>query len=328
MRRRGFITLLGFILASSMRAHAQPLKRSPRIGVLWHAKDAKGEGEYYVAFHQGFRDLGYVDGRTIEFEERFAAEVYDRFKNFADELVALKVDVLVCVTQPAAIAAQAATSSIPIVFITVADPIGAKLVNSLARPGGNITGLSNMGPDIMTKRLQLLKEMVPSLSRAALLVNPSDARATGRNIDEAQSAAGQLKVTVQPYQAQAAADLKPVFAAIAQDRMHGVFVVNDPMIFDERKQIADLALFHHLPLLLQNRPGVEAGSLMSYGTDSRSLFRRAPIYVDKILKGDKPGELPVEQPIKFEFLINLRTAKALGLDVPPTLLARADEVIE
>ena len=185
-----------------------------------------------------------------------------------------------------------------------------------------------MAADIMTKRLQILSEMVHPLSRAGLLVNPSDARVARRSVDEVKIAAAKLQVIVQSYEAQSPKDLEPVFDAMVQEGMQGVFTVNDPMLFDERKQLADLALLHHMPLLLQNRPGADAGALMSYGTDSRTMFRRAPIYVDKILKGAKPSELPVEQPAKFELLINLKTAKALGVDVPPTLLARADEVIE
>jgi len=327
--RRQFISALGgTAVAWPLVARAQQTKSIPKIGVMWHARDAEEEGEYHIAFHQGFRDLGYVDGRTIAFEERFANEVYDRFPDFAAELVALKVNVLVTVTQPAAIAAQAATRSIPIVFIAVADPVSSKLVDSLACPGANVTGLSAMAADIMTKRLQLLKEMVPSLSRVALLVNPSDARSARRNAEEVQAAAVQLKVTVSTYEAQAPQQLEQAFGAMAHDDVNGVFTVNDPLFYNERKRMADLALPHRLPLLLQNRPGAEAGALISHGTDSRIMFRRAPIYVDKILKGQKAGELPVEQPINFEFLINLKTAKALGLDVPPTLLARADEVIE
>jgi putative tryptophan/tyrosine transport system substrate-binding protein len=174
------------------------------------------------------------------------------------------------VTQPAALAAQGATRSIPIVFITVADPVGSKLVDSLARPGANVTGLSNMAADIMTKRLQLLREMIPNLSIAALLVNPSDAHSAHRNIDDVKVAAAQLEVTAKFYEAQAPDVLPRVFDTISQDGVQGVFTVNDPMLFDERRRMADLALLHRLPLLLQNRPGAEAGALMSYGTDSRN----------------------------------------------------------
>jgi putative ABC transport system substrate-binding protein len=334
MQRREFIRLLSttalawpLTARGQHAAYAQQIKRKPRIGVLWHARDPEGEGAYYVAFHQGFRDLGYVDGTTIEFEERFANEHYDRFKSFAAELVTLNVDVLVCVTLPAALAGQAATQSIPIVFMSVPDPIGSKLVDSLAQPGGNITGLSNMAADIMTKRLQLLKEMVPHLSRAALLVNLNDPRLS-RSTDEVEIASAQRGTVVKVYGAQAPADLEQVFDRMAQDGAQGVFTENDPMLFNERKRIADLAILHRLPLLFQNRPGADAGALMSYGPDSRVYFRRAPMYVDKILKGAKPSELPVEQPTQFEIVINLKTAKALGLDIPPTLLSRADDVIE
>lgn len=219
MKRREFISLVGGTVARPLAASIA--KGIPRIGVLWYAKDAQGEGEYYIAFHQGFHDLGYVDGQTIEFEERFANEVYDRFKSFAAELVALNVDVLVCVTQPAALAAQGATRSMPIVFITVADPVGSKLVDSLARPGANVTGLSNMAADIMTKRLQLLREMIPNLSIAALLVNPSDAHSARRNIDDVKVAAAQLEVTAKFYEAQAPDVLPRVFDTISQDGVQG-----------------------------------------------------------------------------------------------------------
>ena len=329
LRRRDFITLIGGAAAVwPLVARSQPFKRVPRIGVLWHAGSAEAEGEYFLAFRQGFRELGYIEGRNISFEDRFPNEDRERFKRFADELIALKVDLVVCVTQPAADAARAATKSIPIVFISVPDPVGSKLVDSLAHPGANITGLSNMATDLMTKRLQLLKEMVPRLSRGAILVNARDVASTRRNLNELRPAAATLKVSVQPYEFGAAEELERTFSAVVTDGMQGVFVVNDPMIFTARKRIADLALANRLPLLLQNRPGAEAGALMSFGPDSRSLFHRAAFYVDRILTGASAGDLPVEQPTKFEFLINLKTAKLLDLEVPPTLLARADELIE
>jgi putative ABC transport system substrate-binding protein len=329
MDRRTFIgSVASGLLAMPLAASAQQPTSVPRIGVLWHAGSAEEEGEYFTSVQRGFRDLGYVEGKTIVFEHRFAGEVYDRFTNYATELVALKVNVLVAVTRPAAVAAQAATKTIPIVFITVPDPVGNKLVDSLAKPGGNITGLSNMNQDIVAKRLELLKEAIPSLTRAALLVNPSDAVATRRTIADVQAAAGVLNVEVRSYEIRVPEEIGPAFGRIVQDGVKGIFLSNDSMLFNERKRLANLALEHHLPLLLQNRPGALAGALMSFGPDSRAMFYRAAAYVDKILKGAKPGDLPVEQPTKIELLINLKTAKMLGLTIPQSLLLRADEVIQ
>jgi putative tryptophan/tyrosine transport system substrate-binding protein len=329
MDRRTFLytAALG-LLALPLAASAQQATSVPRIGVLWHAGSPGEEGEYFTSLQRGFRDLGYVEGKTIVLEHRFAGEVYDRFTSYATELVALKVDVLVAVTRPAAVAAQAATKTIPIVFITVPDPVGTKLVDSLAKPGSNITGLSSMNQDIVAKRLELLKEAIPGLTRPALLVNPSDAVATRRTIAGAQAAAGVLNVGVRSYEVRAPEEIGPVFGKIVQDGVKGIFVSNDSMLFNERKQLANLAMEHRLPLLLQNRPGALAGALMSFGPDSRTMFYRAAAYVDKILKGAKPGDLPVEQPTKIELLINLKTAKALGLAIPQSLLLRADEVIQ
>ena len=326
--RRNLLIALGLAsLSTASPALAQ--RRSgkiPRIGVLWHAGSKEEEGEYFRSFQQGFRDLGHVEGKTFVLENRFAGEKYDRFKSFAAELVALNVDVLVAVTGPGARAAQAATKTIPIVFVVAPDPLGANLVASLSRPGGNITGLTTMAIDITGKRLELLKDMVPRLSRAALLVNPNDAPFTRRVIEKVQTVAGRLNVIVRPFEAGAPEELDRAFAMIAQEGMHGVFTSNDPMFFNERKRIADLALAHRLPVLLQNQPGARAGALMSYGADSRTIFRRAPAFVDKILKGSKPGELPVEQPTKFELVVNLKTAKALGITIPQSILVRAEMI--
>jgi putative ABC transport system substrate-binding protein len=309
-------------------ARAQQAKMPARIGVLWHARNEEEEGEYFTAFVQGFRDLGYVEGRSISFFHRYAGEQYEHFKSLAEELAALKVDVIVAVTRPGAVAAQSVTETIPIVFVSVPNPVGSKLVDSLSRPGKNITGLSNMALDVTAKRLELLKDMVPSITRAALLVNPSDATFTDRILAEVRPVADHLGVVVHPFEAHAPEELAPAFASISQNNMHGLFSGNDPMFHNERKRIADLALASRIPVLLQNRLGASAGALMSYGTNSAPMFRRTATFVDKIIKGQKPGEIPVEQPTKFELIINLRTAKALGLSVPPMLLARADEVIE
>ena len=240
----------------------------------------------------------------------------------------LKVDVLVAITRLAALAAQRATTTIPIVFVAIPDPVGSKLVASLARPGGNITGLSNFAHDLTAKRVEHLKELVPPVSKVALLVNPNDRDSARRNIEAAQSAADRLKLALHPVEIRAAADLASAFSKMREDRINGVVVAQDGLFFATRKDIADLALAHRLPLTVYSRETVEAGALASYGPSNLNIFRRSGYYIDKILKGTKPADLPVEQPTTFEFIINLRTAKALGLDVPPFLQQRADEVIE
>jgi putative ABC transport system substrate-binding protein len=329
MKRREFIALLGCVAVTwPVVGRAQQGRKIPRIGVLWHAGSAEEEGTLLNALRQGFSDLGYVEGKTIELENRFAAEEYERFNSLAVELVRLKVDVLVAVTLPAALAAQRATTTMPVVFVLVANPVRSKLVDSLARPGRNLTGLSHIGADLIAKRLEFFKEVVVGLSRAALLVNPRDQENTRRNVEEVQAAATILNVTIRPVEVRSPGDLEAALSAIAQDRFDGVILGNDAMLFNERRRIAELALARGLPTSVFTREMVESGGLMSYATNVPTLFRRAAAYVDKILKGAKPTDLPVEFPTKFELVINLKTAKALGLTVPPSLLARADEVIE
>jgi ABC-type uncharacterized transport system substrate-binding protein len=329
MQRREFITLLGGAAATwPLAARAQGQNVLHRVGVLWHAGSQEEEGDYFTTFVQGFIDLGYVEGRTVAFEHRFANEQFDRFRALAAELVALKVDVLVTVTRPATAAAQSATKTIPIVFITVPDPVGNKFADSLAKPGRNLTGLANMTLDLTGKRLQLLKEMIPDLAHVALLVNPSDPIVMRRVMEEAHVLEGSFKIAIRVYEAHSPEEIEPAFDRMVRDGMQGMFSSNDSMFFNERQRIANLALVRRLPTLLQNRPGAMAGALMSYGPDSRVMFRRAAAYVDKIFKGEKPGDLPIEQPTRFELLINLKTAKSLGLSVPLTLQAAADEVIE
>src|SRR5262245_15304651 len=327
MRRRDFLRVLGCAAAWPMAAHGQQ-RTAPVVGVLWHAGSAKEEGEYFTTFVQGVRDRGYVDGESIRLEHRYANEEYERFNNLAVELAAFKVDVLVAVTQPAALAAQKATKEIPIVFILAPDPIGSKLVSNLAKPGGNITGLSNMAIDVTAKRLQILRDALPALTRSALLVNSSDQLLMRRTIEIIESAARSLNVMIKTYEVRSPDDLDRVFPMIATDGNEAVLTGYDAMFTNERKRLADLALSLRLPLITQSRPGAVAGAFMSYGTDSKTIFRRAGIYIDKILKGERPGDLPIEQPTQFELLINLKTAKALGISVPATLLASATQVIE
>ena len=322
MRRREFITLLG-AFTLPLAAHAQqPTKKIPRVGVLWHAGSAEEEAIYLGALVEGLKGLGYIDGKTIALEHRFPNEIPERFVSLAAELAALKPEVLVAVTRPAAMAAQRATTTIPTVFIVVPDPVGMKLVNSLARPGGNITGLTHIAVELSAKRLAFFKEAFPSA------FNAIDQQGMRRYIDESQAAAAALGMTIQPVEVRSLEDFEAAFDKIVADRLEGVAVPADGLFYQGRARLAQAALQRRLPLVVYSRETLEAGALMSYGADQRAIFRRAGVYVDKILKGERPADLPVEQPAKFEFLINLKTAKALGLTISSTVLARAEEVIE
>jgi ABC-type uncharacterized transport system substrate-binding protein len=328
MKRREFITLLGGVAAWPLAARAQQARKMPRVGVLWHAGSVEEEAIYLGAFLDGLKAVGYVEGKTIALEHRFPNEIPERFVSLATELAALKPDVLVAVTRPAAVAAQRATTTIPTVFIVVPDPVGTKLVSSLARPGGNITGLTHIAVELSAKRLAFFKEAFPGASRAALMVNASDPLGMRRYSDESHAAAAALGMIVQPVEVRSLADFEAAFDKIVAQRLDGVLVPADGLFYQGRVQLAQSALQRRLPLVVYSRETLEAGALMSYGADQRAIFRRAAVYVDKILKGERPADLPVEQPTRFEFLVNLKTAKALGLELPPMLLARADEVIE
>ena len=328
MKRREFITLIGGAAAAwPLAASAQQARKTPRIGVLWHAGSAEEEGPYFTSLLQGFRDLGYVEGKTITFEHRFPNEIPDRFKSMAAELASLHVDVLVSVGNVASPYAKNATTTIPVVFVIVPDPVGTKLVENFARPGGNVTGLSTYASDVVGRRLQLLKELIPGFLRVAQLVNPNSP-ASRLHIELTQAAAAELGLTVQRFEARLLGELEPTVDAMARAGMQAITVNPEGLAFQGRAIIPKLALAGRLALCAYSRETFEFGALMSYGVDQRAICRRAAVYVDKILKGTKPGELPVEGPTTFEFLINRKTAKQLDLDVPPTLLARADEVIE
>jgi ABC-type uncharacterized transport system substrate-binding protein len=328
MRRRQFLSAVGGAATWPLAARAEQPKKRPVVGVLWHAESAEKEVAFSRPLKQGFADLGYVEGKTIVFEERYPAEQKERFDAYAAELVNLKVDALIAGSIPAAFACQRATSTIPIILVANPDPVGLKLVASLARPGGNITGLSAMAFDLAAKRVQLLKEAIPTLSRVALLVNPSDPNDADRLISELQPTAKRLNVSFQAFEARSPADLKGAFEAISGGHFGAVVVSQNAMYFNHRKQIADIALANRIPTMVPADVFVEAGALMSYGPSWPAIFRNAAGYVDRILKGAKPADLPVEQPTKFELAINLKTAKALGQDVPPTMIAQADKVIE
>jgi putative ABC transport system substrate-binding protein len=328
MKRREFITLLGSAGAAwPLAARAQNAKRRPRVGVLWHAANAEEEGPYFKALVEGFAALGYVDGQTVTLHHRFPNETPELFQRMAADLVASKVDVMVSVGNVASPYAKNATDTIPVVFILVPDPIGSKLVDSLARPSGNVTGLTNFVSDVVGRRLQLLKELIPELSRVGQLVNPNTAAAR-LNIELTRNAAAQLGFAVQLFEASSVEELERAFDAMAAAGMQAVAVNPEGLAFQARELIAKLALARRLALCAYSRETFEPGAFMSYGTDHLAICRRAAVYVDRILKGTKASDLPVEGPTKFEFLLNLKTARAIGLEIPPMLLARADEVIE
>jgi ABC-type uncharacterized transport system substrate-binding protein len=327
MDRRSFIvTLAGGLLAAPLAAGAQPAGRVPRIGYLVGA--AREQASHLVKpFENGLRDLGYVPGRDVMIEYRFADGKLERLPQLAQDLVRLKVDVIVTGSNTHVIAAKQATTTIPIVMVYVLDPVGAGLVASVSRPGGNVTGLSqDVSAEISGKRLALLKELVPKLSRVAVLVTPPVA--VPATLKAIEAAARTLGMTVVRFDARGPADLEGVFAAMIRARSDALVVNGGPAQFNMRTQIAQLALRHRLPSLSRITEDVEAGGLMSYGASVSDEWRRAAVYVDKILKGAKPGDLPIEQPTKFDLAINLKTAKALGLTIPPSLLQRADQVIE
>lgn len=327
MQRRDFIkAIAGLTAAWPLAARAQGQSRIPKIGVLWHAANIEEETPYYQSLIEGFRNLGYVEGRNITLEHRFPNEVPEVFARMAAELVSLKCDVLV----GAGIAGgplKNATKTIPIVFMFVPDPVGINLVESIARPGGNVTGLSNFSLELSAKRLEILKEVVPTVTRVGLLINPN-AKISTLYVKEATQASVKLGVDIQAFEARSLAEMEPAFDAMVKARMQGVVANGESLIFQAKEMIAKLALARNLPSCGYVRELLEAGCLVSYGVDQRAMARRAAAYVDRILKGAKPADLPVEQPTRFEFLINLKTAKALGITVPPTLLARANEVIE
>jgi ABC-type uncharacterized transport system substrate-binding protein len=326
LRRRDVLSFMGgAMLALPRIALAQPGGRIPRVGYLWHAGNAKEEHPYFEVL-EGFTSLGYVDGRNIRLEHRFPNEMPERFRSMAAELVSLNVDVLMGGAVASAYLRDA-TTKIPIVFMFVPDPVGMKLVQSIARPGGNITGLSNFGRDVAGKRLQLLRELVPGLSRVALLSNPEQPT-TAVFVEPMQAAAREIGLVLRTFEVRRLEEIEPAFDAMASAGMQAVTPVQGGLFYQARALMPKLALARRLPMLAYSRETFEPGALVSYAADQVDMCRRSAVYADKILKGAKPGELPVEQPTKFELLINLKTAKALGLDVPVHLQQIAHEVIE
>jgi putative ABC transport system substrate-binding protein len=328
MDRRVFISCIAIsLLAAPFAVEAQPAGKIPQIGFLVAASASDSAYARLIeAFRQGLRDLGYVEGRNIVVEYRYADGKYERLPALAAELVRLKVDVIVSHGTNAPLAAKKATSAIPIVMTSAGDPVGSGLVSSLARPGGNVTGLSLMIPELGGKRLQLLKEILPGLSRVAVLWNAANPYAS-LVVREMEATATTLGVQLQSLVVRGPDDFEGALAAATTGRAGALTAVEDPLTITKRRQIVDFAAKRRLPAIYGVKEFVDAGGLMSYGANFADLWRRSATYVDKILKGAKPADLPVQQPTKFEFVINLKTAKALGLTIPPSVLLRADEVI-
>ena len=324
MNKKILVSILAVVILAFVHpAEAQQPKKILRIGVL---RNQSSPSPYHEAFRRGLRELRYVEGKNIIIETRWTGGKADQLQDLAANLVNLKVDVIVAGGAAAARAAQQATSTIPIVT-TSSDPIGIGLVSNLARPGGNITGLSVLNTELSGKRLEILKETIPGLSRLAILSNPTNP-ASVPMLGETESIARLLGVHLQLLRAPDASEFKGAFSAMIKERAQAVIVLPDATFNTEGRALADLAAKSRLPSMFEFRDFVEDGGLMSYGVDLQDLHRRVATYVDKILKGTKPGDLPIEQPTKFEFVINLKTAKQIGLTIPPNVLARADKVIK
>ena len=329
MKALALVVVFSFgLLAAPLAADAQRAGKVPRIGFLVAASASDSAYARLIeAFRQGLRDLGYVEGRNIFIEYRYAGEKYEQLAALAAELVRLKVDVIVSHGTPGPSAAKQATSTIPIVMTGAGDPVGSGLVASLAQPGGNVTGLSLLAPELGGKRLQLLKELLPGLSRVAVVWNAANPYAS-LVMRETEAAATTLGVQLQSLVVRGPEDFEGVLAAATRGRAGALIAVEDPLTITKRTQIVDFAAKSRLPAIYGVKEFVDVGGLMSYGAHLADLYRRAATYVDKILKGAKPADLPVQQPTRFEFVINLKTAKALGLTIPQSVLIRADQVIE
>jgi len=327
--RRKFLVALGAgALAAPFSSFAQQKGKVWRVGFLaQRRRPASFDSDAYGAFPRGMRELGYVEGRNLVIEWRFADDKIERLPGLAEELVRIKVDVIVAGATPSVQAAHLATTTIPIVFVAVPDPVGEGFVRSLARPGGNITGLSTIGTEISAKQLELLRTLVPKLSRVAVLfnpLNPSDSLI----LEQIHGAAYTTGVKVFPVEASTASQIETGFGAMTRARTGAAIVATDELFYGERVQIAKLAIRNHLPTIFSDFGLTEAGGLMSYGQNLAEHYRQAATYVDKILKGAKPGDIPVQQPTTLELVINRKTAKALGIVIPDSILVRVDKVIE
>ena len=327
MERRIFLaTVTGGLLAAPLAAEAQEAGKVYRIGVLASSTEANFEPSVKV-FREALHAAGWVEGRNVTFDVRYAGEQYARLAELAAELVRLKVDVLASLGTPATLAAKRATTTVPIVMESLSDVVGSGLVPNLARPGGNVTGVSGFAPELSGKRLELIREIFPRADRIAVLANGANP-ATGPVLRATETTGQQLGMTLHVRDVRRPAELRTAFEAMRRERIDALVLVADPLLFTEKGQIIQLAARHRLPAIYEMRLFPEAGGLLSYGPLSQERFQRMAVYVDRILRGARPGELPVEQPTKFELVINLKTAKALGLTIPPSLLARADQVIE
>jgi putative tryptophan/tyrosine transport system substrate-binding protein len=324
MDRRAFISGITVgLIAAPLAAEAQQAGKVYRIGMLWNTPNPPMES----VLQEGLRELGWIEGQNFVFERRYSGGRNERHPALAAELVRLQPDVIITSGTAATLAAKAATTTIPIVFIVVGDPVGSGLVRSLARPGGNITGPSNIGPQVLGKHLELLKEAVPSLSRVGVLINSAFSfHIAARPVVEA--AAQTLALTLIYVEARTPEDIDDAFAKISREKLGAVFVLPQPLSFFHRARLAQLALAHRVVTIVGFREAAEAGALMAYSDPIIRHVQRAPHYIDRILRGAKPADLPVELPTKFELVINLKTAKVLGLTIPPLLLLRADQVIE
>jgi putative ABC transport system substrate-binding protein len=328
MDRRGFLSGAAALLAAPIAARAQSTRRLYRIGFLGAASSSEPRSQrFFEAFRNGLAELGYVEGQNIAIESRWAAGKYERLPGLAAELVRLKMDVIVTAAVPAIRAVKEATSTIPIVMAVVVDPVATGLVASFARPGGNITGLSVMTPELVGKQLEMLREIVPKASRVAVLWNPANP-GNPPQLRAAEVAARTLGMRLQLLEARNPREIDSAFAAMTKEGASAVVVLVDVVLIEQRTRIADLAATRRLPAVYGHVDHVRAGGLMAYAPNFLDNYRRAAAYVDKILRGANPGDLPIEQATKFELLINLKTAKALGLTIPQTLLQRADQVIE
>jgi putative tryptophan/tyrosine transport system substrate-binding protein len=326
MKRREFIVALGAAAVWSLSARAQHTGKIPRIGFMGNSTAAL-EANLVGPFRAALRELGYEEGRNIAIEYRWAEGDYSRFPALVAELLAQKVDVIVTAGTPAALAVKAATTTVPLVMVAVGDPVGTGIVTSLGRPGGNITGLSSIAPELEGKRLALLREVIPTLSHVAILWNPANPfHAT--SLKQARTAAEQLRIKLQSVEVRATEEIDAAIVAMKKERPEALLILADRVFLHDRKQLMDFATENRMAGVYAYRELVVEGGLMSFGPNYADMHRRAANFVDKLLKGSKPADLPVEQPTKFELVINLKTAKALGLTVPPTLLAIADEVIE
>lgn len=325
-QRRHFLIASSALLATPLAAEAQGPRQLRRIGYLWPG-DRSSSAPLTEAFLQGLRELGYVEGQNIDIEWRFSEGKVDRLRDLAAELVRRKVDLIVAVSPEPVRAAKEVTATVPIVMVAVADPVTYGFVASLGRPGGNVTGMAFLLPEISAKRLELLRETVPKLARVAVLWNAANPfRALDLNV--LQVGAPKLGVALQSLGVRNANDLDDAFEAATREHASGLITLEDPFTVTHRARITELALIHRLPAIYAEKIFVDAGGLMSYGPILLDNFRRGAAIVDKVLKGARPADLPVEQPTRFEFLINLKTAKALGLTIPASLLVRADRVIE